>query len=74
MTKVLSQSASVDSSLVDTFEYDHGNKTLKVTFVSGSEYSYKKVPESTFAKALRATSKGRFFNKHIRNKFAFKAL
>lgn len=74
MTKVLTQSATVDSEAVDAFEYDHSKKSLKVTFISGSEYVFSKVPVDIFSRALRAKSQGRFFNKNIRDKFKFKKI
>jgi len=72
MTKVLTQSATVDSTAVEGFEYDHSKKVLKVTFTSGSEYLYSKVPVNIFSEALKAKSQGRFFNTKIKDKFKFK--
>ena len=42
---------------------------LEVEFKSKSIYQYKNVPESIFERFLNASSKGRFLNLFIVNKF-----
>jgi hypothetical protein len=54
-------------------EYDPQERRLSVWFVaSGKRYDYDDVPPETYAALRRATSKGRFFNKHIRNSFPYR--
>lgn len=62
------------SSVIHGFDYDPGGGALDVTFVSGRRYRYYAVPPMVAERFRRATSKGRFFNLRIRNRFAFKEL
>jgi hypothetical protein len=51
-------------------EYDPDTRILSVWFVaSGKRYDYEEVPLEVYDDFKRAFSKGRFFNKHIRNRF-----
>ncbi|ATE64976.1 KTSC domain-containing protein [Rhizorhabdus dicambivorans] len=59
------------SSVIRRFDYDERDQRLDIEFVSGNRYSYHQVP-ARIATALRAaTSKGSFFNRRIRDHFAF---
>ncbi len=59
------------SSVIRAFEYDTEQHRLNIHFVSGKRYSYHDVP-SRIAEAMRAArSKGAFFNRRIRDSFAF---
>ena len=51
--------------------YDAATQTLEVKFVSGRIYRYHDVPENVYGQLLQATSKGQFFNAHIRDGYAF---
>ena len=42
-----------------------------VVFQSHRRYVYRRVPEATFAAMKASTSRGAFFNRHIRDTFAF---
>ncbi len=44
---------------------------LELKFRSGAVYCYFDVSESIYKALLRAESKGRYFNHHIRNRFAY---
>ena len=46
--------------------YDVSQATLQLDFHDGSRYVYSSVPPDLFCGLLAATSKGRFFNEHIR--------
>lgn len=46
--------------------YDDFQKTLQLDFRDGSRYVYSTVHPDLFHGLLAATSKGRFFNQHIR--------
>lgn len=59
------------SSVVAAIKYDASSMTLRVVYVSGSVYDYKKVPESIYAGMKAASSKGEFLNKHIKPNYAF---
>ena len=56
----------VTSSNIKAVGHDTKKKTLDVAFHSGSEYLYKDVPRSLYARLLKAKSPGKFFNKHIK--------
>lgn len=46
--------------------YDDSQGKLQLDFRDGSRYVYSSVPPHLFDGLLAATSKGRFFNQHIR--------
>ena len=46
--------------------YDSSQATLQLDFRDGSRYVYSSVPPDLFRGLLAATSKGCFFNQHIR--------
>ncbi len=46
--------------------YDDSQETLRLHFADGSRYVYFEVSPDVFSGLLTATSKGRFFNQHIR--------
>lgn len=56
----------VTSSNIKAVGHDKKEKVLDVAFHSGSEYLYKDVPRSLYARLLKAKSPGKFFNKHIK--------
>jgi hypothetical protein len=64
----------IDSSNLSKAIYDTKEKTLTVTFKSGIEYEYYKVPHQIFTKLRMAESQGRFFNLEISKKYKFKRL
>ncbi|NNM77448.1 KTSC domain-containing protein [Sphingomonas sp. ID1715] len=51
-------------------EYDAASSTLFVRFTSGEWYGYSGVPARLAAEFLAAGSKGRFFQEHVRDRFA----
>ena len=62
------------STVIRRFDYDPTGRSLDVEFVTGRRYRYHAVPEEV-AQAFRAAfSKGRFFNAHIRDSYAFSEL
>lgn len=60
-----------DSSLVDKVYYDPETLTLDAVFKKGARYRYRRVPAKVFAHFVLAKSMGGFFNRNIRNKYAF---
>jgi len=60
------------SSVVAAISYLPELSVLRVTFVSGKVYDYKKVPESVFLRMKSATSKGKFLNEHVKRNYSFK--
>lgn len=59
------------SSVIRSFDYDAATHRLDIRFVSGRLYSYLDVPERVVAAMRRATSKGGFFNRRIRDRYRF---
>ena len=45
--------------------------TLEVEFVSGTVYRYGGVEEEVYEDFMRASSKGQFFNEHIKDAYPF---
>lgn len=59
------------SSVIRGWKYDEDEQRLDILFVSGKCYSYQDVPPRV-AKGMReAFSKGSYFNRRIRDHFAF---
>jgi len=59
------------SSVIRSFDYDAAAHRLDIRFVNGRFYSYLDVPEPVAAAMRRATSKGGFFNRRIRDRYRF---
>ena len=55
-------------------QYDPALRRLELQFRNGERYLYFQVPPCLYHNLLDANSKGAFFNRHIRNCFAFKQL
>ena len=62
------------SSVIRAFHYDPQTRELQVEFTSGRCYRYLAVPPETAAAMRGAFSKGSYFNRHIRDHFAFRPL
>lgn len=59
------------SSVIRRWDYHEAEHRLDIVFVSGKHYSYHDVPPRV-AKGMReAFSKGSYFNRRIRDHFAF---
>jgi hypothetical protein len=59
------------SSVIRTCDYDAARQELFVIFKSGRRYVYHRVPVETYAGLKQSGSKGTFFNRRIRDRFAF---
>lgn len=59
------------SSVIRGYTYRPEDRTLLVTFTSGRRYAYFAVPAPLYQKMREATSKGEFFNVHIRGHFSY---
>jgi KTSC domain len=59
------------SSVILRFRYDISSHTLRVWFVSGIAYDYKKIPEAVYNKLITASSKGKFLNEEIKGKYSY---
>jgi KTSC domain len=63
--------AAMPSSVIRRYRYDEMQRTLEITFVSGKVYVYADVPPDVFEDFCAAPSKGQFFNRHIRDCYAY---
>jgi hypothetical protein len=59
------------STVIRSFQYRPGEQALDITFVSGRSYRYLHVPPNVHEEMRTSFSKGEFFNRHIRDHFAF---
>jgi hypothetical protein len=59
------------SEVIKDFRYDEQSRTLFITFQSGELYAYDGVEPETYAAMGRSISRGRFFMKHIRGRYAY---
>lgn len=59
------------SSVIDDFEYDADIARLTVWFLSGRVYDYRDVPEDVAIGLASAVSQGAYFNRWIRDRYAF---
>lgn len=63
-----------NSEFIETVFYQDNNKTLIIDFKNKKRYVYYNVDRNIFCKFYASSSKGRFFNKHIRNVYEYKRL
>lgn len=68
------QSVLLDSRLLAAALYYRQRQQLELQFRNGKRYLYFRVPPPIFAALLQADSKGEFFNRNIRNRFACRNL
>ena len=60
------------STAIEHFGYDEAARELHVTFVGGAAYTYYRVPKSVYSGLRAATSKGRFLNMFIKDRYDFR--
>ena len=63
---------AVVSSTLRSVGYDYQTRTLEIEFVNGRVYQYEDVPPEVYAELIEGPTKGRYFNAHIRNAFAYR--
>jgi hypothetical protein len=68
------QAVSLNSTTLKTAAYQNHSQVLALEFCSGALYHYFGVCQSIYEQLLEAESKGRYYNQHIRNRFAFTKL
>jgi hypothetical protein len=68
------QRVSLESRTLASALYDPDRLQLELQFRSGKRYLYFQVPRFCYEELLRAPSKGGYFNRTIRNRFAFQDL
>ena len=62
------------STVIRSFHYDGPERRLEVEFVNGRRYSYHSVPPRVADAMRAAASKGGYFNRYIRDRYAFTRL
>ena len=60
--------------MIAAIGYDEATGMLEVEFVSGAVYRYRGVDQDVFEDFRAALSKGRFFNRHIKDAYPWDAL
>ena len=65
------QSVDVNSTAIQTAEYEYADYRLRLTFTNGTSYDYKKVPNHVFEGLRTSASKGKFINKFILSSYNF---
>ena len=68
------QPVPLDSSLLVWASYDPETQQLDLELQDGKRYRYFPVPSDCFQQLLNAESKGRYFNRSIRNLFSYQRL
>jgi hypothetical protein len=62
------------STAIRYFRYDSAKRELQVTFVTSRRYVYADVPPEIFDAFSAAFSKGTFFNREIRDRYAHREI
>lgn len=60
------------STVIRSFRYDERTRELDVVFRTRRRYVYEGVPRRIHAAMKAAPSKGRFFNRHVRDRYGFR--
>ena len=68
------QLVRLESTTLASVRYDPDRHQLELEFRSGKRYLYFQVPRRCYEELLQAESKGGYFNRTIRNRFAFQDL
>ena len=64
----------VNSTNVRSIGYDATTGTLEVEFNTDGLYLYSGVPEAVYSALMRASSKGRYLNDHIKDRYQCRKL
>ncbi|MCC4766197.1 KTSC domain-containing protein [Methanosarcina sp. DH1] len=59
----------VSSSNIESIGYDESKKVLEIEFKKGNIYQYQGVPDNIFQNLLHASSHGKYFNAHIKDRY-----
>lgn len=59
------------STVIRSYAYLPAERALEINFTTGRRYVYHDVPPAAFSAFASAFSKGRHFNRHIRDRYAF---
>jgi hypothetical protein len=59
----------VRSSAIEAVGYDSASGWMRVRFTGGNEYDFVGVPEGAYRGLMSASSKGSYYNDHIRGRY-----
>lgn len=59
----------INSSAISFVDYNQTSRELTITFTSGGTYTYYDVPPAIYTALLASNSKGRYYNKFIKDKY-----
>lgn len=59
----------VNSSAIDAIGYDPNTQQMRIRFKHGGTYSFCRVPQSIFDGFLSSSSKGTYYDRHIRDRY-----
>lgn len=59
----------VNSSAIEAVGYDPSTRRMRIRFAGGNEYDFCGVPRSVYEALMSASSKGIFYNDHIRDRY-----
>lgn len=62
------------SAVIRNFRYREDKEVLEITFTSGKRYRYLHVPQHVYRGMQSSFSKGEYFNRRIRERFAFERI
>jgi len=63
---------NVNSTAIDSADYNYGKEALTLQFRNGSRYEYSRVPRFVFHGLQEAASKGKFINNYVISAFPYK--
>jgi hypothetical protein len=61
----------VNSSNLSSVGYDSWSATLVIAFRNGSVYQYYQVPHAEYHGLMNASSHGKYFHRHIRDRYSY---
>ena len=59
----------VNSTAIMAIGYDEQSMRMKITFQQGHTYDFCRVPKNIFEGLRRASSKGTYYNSHIKDRY-----
>jgi hypothetical protein len=59
----------VHSSAIRAVGYDGATQRMRISFVEGHTYEFCRVPSNIFDGLLRASSKGGYYNRYIKDRY-----
>ena len=65
------QRRSVTSTNLRSVGYDAKTQTMEIEFVNGRVYQYYDVSDTMHDELMQASSKGQFFNYHIKDSYPY---